>query len=415
MPDHLSVFGYDAQADWSEGDCACPEPERVGPDCDWPEQDCACPEAVSPRLAGLHAGPATATASTLTAWLHVTTRCNLRCAYCYAPPGRQEMAEATGHAAIEAVFRAARRHGFREIKLKYGGGEPALNLPLVYSLHRRAQALAARDRMALRAVLLSNGVALDDDTLRAVRDAGIRLALSLDGIGAVHDAQRGPGTFQQVAATIERAVALGLRPHLSITVTAINAGGLGEVASFALQRGLPFNLNFYREHACAFQGSSLAAQPDQLIDGVRAALTEVQEIWPVPAFTGGMLDRANCNFAHRRPCGAGHSYLAIDCQGRVARCHMDLDGAVGTVWDDDPLAAVCGVAGSWRNLDVDARQGCSACDWRYWCGGGCPLLTHRVAGRDDVPSPYCRVYRTLLPELRHLQELCLLDCSPPVA
>src|SRR5690606_38201310 len=126
-----------------------------------------------------------------------------------------------------------------------------LALPLVHDIHRRAQALAARDGLALRAVLLSNGVALDDDALLSLRDAGIRLALSLDGLGAVHDAQRGPGSFQQVADTIERAMALGLRPHLSVTVTAANVGALGDVAAFALERELPFNLNFYREHSCA--------------------------------------------------------------------------------------------------------------------------------------------------------------------
>lgn len=185
---------------------------------------------------------------TLTAWLHVTNQCNLQCSYCYVRKSDEAMDEATGRAAVEAVFRSAVRHGFRAVKLKYAGGEPALNFPLVRSLHVHAEALAEHHGLELREVLLSNGVALSGAIIVALRDMGIRLAISLDGVGAVHDTQRGAGTFAQVAQSVDRATALGLQPHLSITVTAQNVDGLPDVVAYALDRDLPFNLNFYREH-----------------------------------------------------------------------------------------------------------------------------------------------------------------------
>ena len=352
----------------------------------------------------------------LTAWLHTTDRCNLQCTYCYAATGKRDMDEATGLAAVEAMFRSAARHGFRAVKLKYAGGEPTLNFPFVCSLHVQAQTLAARyGDLELHEVLLSNGVALTDSTMLALRDMGIRLAVSLDGIGEVHDAQRGAGTFTKVSRSIERAIGLGLRPHISVTITAQNAGSLGEVINYTLERSLPLNLNFYREHSCTLQGRHLMADTEHLISGLREALSQVKQHLSGQIITGGLLDRANLGYPHTRPCGAGQNYVAIDPLGNLARCHMELDKTVGSIWREDPLRAVRTSADEWRNQEVDAKQGCTDCTWRYYCAGGCPLLAHRLMGQDDEPSPYCSVYRTLLPELLHLEGLRLLRRGPPAA
>jgi len=48
-------------------------------------------------------------ASTLTAWLHVTNDCNLRCPYCYVSKSRDEMTEGVGLAAVERVIASAAR------------------------------------------------------------------------------------------------------------------------------------------------------------------------------------------------------------------------------------------------------------------------------------------------------------------
>ncbi len=343
---------------------------------------------------------------TLTAWLHVTNQCNLRCTYCYVRKSNEAMDETTGRAAVKAVFESAQRHDFRAVKLKYAGGEPTLNFSLVRSLHLHAQMLAERQGLELRQVLLSNGVALSNATLAELRDMGMRLAISLDGVGAAHDAQRGAGTFDRTTRSIDRAIALGLQPHLSITITAQNANNLRDVVAYALDRDLPFNLNFYREHNCAAPGIGL--ENNRLIQGVRAALALIEERLPRQGFINGLIDRANFGYPHNRPCGVGQSYVVIDHQGRVARCQMELEHTVGDVWDDDLLTIVRPPESGFRNLKVDARGECGACVWRYWCAGGCPLLTYRLTGRNDLQSPYCEVYRALFPEALRLEGLRLL-------
>ncbi|MBM4428747.1 MAG: radical SAM protein [Chloroflexi bacterium] len=348
--------------------------------------------------------PPQAAAGTLTAWLHITNACNLRCIYCYVQKTQEEMDEATGHAAIEAIFRSAMRHGFLTVKIKYAGGEPTLNFPLIRILHEQACKLAQSTGLKLQEVVLSNGVALTDEMLVFMQQEGMRLSISLDGIGLAHDKQRafanGHSSFEHVVRNIALALACGLLPHLSITVTRQNVADVARVVEFALGRDLLFNLNFYR-------GEERAGDAD-LIAAIREAFAVIEAKLPRYSLATSLLDRAGFAQPHSWACGAGHSYLVIDQHGRVGCCQMDMDHPVGHVWMDDPLLAVQSAETGFRNVPADARENCADCSWRYWCAGGCPLLTHWLTGRSDIGSPYCDVYRALYPDLLRLEGLRIM-------
>lgn len=356
---------------------------------------------------GRAAEPRFPTSEVLTAWLHVTQRCNLHCTYCYAPRGDKSMDVTTGRAAVDAVFRSALRQGFSAVKLKYAGGEPALNFPTVRSIHSYAQRKAAKAGLVLHEVMLSNAIALSRDMLTWMRDASIRLAVSLDGVGGAHNVHRagssGKGSYSRVVQSIDRAIGIGLRPHLSITVTASNVQALPEVVNFALDRELLFNFNFVRPSRTA---TSLAASPRALIDGLRDALAVIEARLPSYRLIDGLLDRCAMTLPHTSACGAGSSYLVVGPDGGIARCHMEMERRVTSVLERDPLQEV--KARTEAFLSVDERQSCRECLWRYWCAGGCPLLAQQRTNATGGPSPYCEVYRALLPGLLHLEGLRLL-------
>ncbi len=349
----------------------------------------------------------------LTLWLHLTTRCNLRCAYCYAPRGETDMPVAVGTAAVDGALRSAQARGFASIKIKYAGGEPTLNLPTLRAVHEYARWRAAETGLELREVVLTNGTTLTRPLLQWLRDEGIRLSISLDGIGSAHDRQRamdGDGSFALVAGGVERALSLGLTPHLSITITAHNVDGLEGVVAFALERGLPFNLNFVRPVPGR---PDLSPELERLITALQAVIRHLQSATSnLPSAICNLLDRCDFSTPHRYPCGAGHSYMVVGPRGEVARCHMDIARAVGSVWEEDPLAAVRRGDG-FRNPPVEEKESCRECSWRYVCAGGCPLTARQVTGREDRPSPYCAVYRAILPELLRLEGLRILESHRP--
>lgn len=354
---------------------------------------------------------------TLLAWLHVTNACNLRCVYCYINKTGEAMTETTGKAAIDAIFRSAVQHGFQAVKLKYTGGEATLNFALIKTLHTYAHELAGQTGLELQEVILSNGVAFGNPMLDFIRSEKMRLMISLDGIGAEHDAQRifinGRGSYDQVARGIDRAIERGVRPHLSITVTGRSTDGIAKAVAFALDRDLLFNLNFYRDHDPQRSSADLRAEDERLIAAMRAAFAVIEARLPRQSLIGALVDRASFGTPHTRSCGAGHDYLVIGHNGGVAQCQMEIERPITDVFAQDPLAVVRTTTMGFQNLSVEEKEGCRECQWRYWCAGGCSLLTYRVTGRSDVKSPYCHVYKALYPEVLRLEGLRLLKWQAP--
>jgi uncharacterized protein len=352
---------------------------------------------------------------TLTAWLHVTNACNLRCTYCYLHKTNSAMSEAVGRSAIESVFRSASRHQFHTVKLKYAGGEATLNFALVMKLHAYAKVLALESGLQLSEVILSNGVGLTGFMIDCMRSENVRLMISIDGIGASHDAQRmfgnGTGSFTQVSRSIDRALMGGLSPHLSITVTDHNVESLAEAVSFAIDRDLLFNINFFRENECAPSYDNLRASEAKLVSGIRRALAVIEARLPRYSLIGALVDRSSFSGPHNHACGAGNSYLVIDEGGGVARCQMEIERTVASVFVEDPLLAVSDVHEGFQNISVSDKEGCRDCEWRYSCAGGCPLLTFKATGRNDVKSPNCNIYKALYPEVLRLEGLRLLKWS----
>jgi uncharacterized protein len=371
------------------------------------------------HAAGRAPAPAFKESRVLTAWLHVTNACNLRCPYCYVHKSDEGMDEATGRAAVRAVMRSAVEHGFRAVKLKYAGGEASLNHGLMLGLHAFAKDLAADSGLGLQATLLSNGVALRRGLIETLKAEGVRVMISLDGVGAMHDAQRptvaGRPSFHLVERTIAQLQEQGLAPHLSITITQRNAGGVAEAVRFALERGLTFSLNFFRDNDCAATFSDLQFEEQGMISGLLEAFGVIEELLPRWSVLGSVLDRGQLMEPRQRSCGVGQDYVVIDQRGGVAKCHMEIERTLGDVFADDPLQLVRRDATSALNLLVDEKEGCRDCTWRYWCSGGCTVATFRATGRYDVKSPNCNIYKAIYPEALRLEGLRLLKHAVPPA
>lgn len=348
------------------------------------------------------------TPEVLTAWLHITNACNLDCSYCYVRKSSASMSEATGLDAIKKIFQTAQKRQFKGVKIKYAGGEPTLQFHLLQKLSDQARLLSEKSGLYLQQVILSNGVHISLENAEWIIKNNIRLMISLDGVGEVHNQMRpyqnGKGSFQAVSQTIDQVLLPnGMMPMLSITLTQQNAAGAADTVRWALERDLPVSLNFYR-HKPDF-AQDLAAEENALIAGMLAAYNVYEEMLPSRPFLNGLLDRVQAG-EHHHTCGVGLSYLVIGHTGALAQCQMLLDKPVSFTLTDDLLAQV--QAGPLHNLPINQKEDCRSCVYRYRCTGGCPLESHRASGRWDAPSPNCRIYKTLLPHALRLEGLRLL-------
>ena len=353
--------------------------------------------------------------SILTAWLHVTNACNLRCPYCYLHKTPESMELAHGKLSIESIFRSATSNNFKRVKIKYSGGEATLKTKTVFALHQYADELAQRHDLQLDGVILSNGVAYTPRLVDEIKQSGLRLMISLDGVGKVHDVQRpfpsGKGSFSHIERSLGLLQEADITPFISITITNRNLHGLADTVRYVLGRKLPFSLNFFRENDCADPFSDLSYSDDEIISAMEDAFAVIENDLPPYSLMGSILDRANLSAPHERPCGVGQNYLVIDQNGKVAKCHMEIEHSITDISVSDPLAIVRADTIHLQNPSVDEKEGCRDCEWKYWCAGGCPALTYRATGRFDVKSPNCNIYKALFPAVLRLEALRLLKYS----
>lgn len=361
-----------------------------------------------------------AESSTLSAWLHITNACNLRCSYCYISKSSDSMEQETSKRVVDAVIRSALHHGYQGVHLKYAGGEAALKMPQVLAIHDYARQQAREHGLQLSATLLSNGTIMTQRMVKQLKERRIHVTLSLDGIGAAHDRQRPyinglEGSFSMVERTISRLLENGLRPSINVTVSRWNVTDLPTLLSYILERDLHFKLSYYRENDCSSSLADLQFSEGQMIDGMRAAFTYIEQHLPRRRIVNSLIDKGNMGTPHHYTCGIGRNYLVINQRGEVAKCQADITRVVTTIQADDPLQEIRDERSGMQAIDVDEKEGCRTCTWRYWCGGGCPLVTYRMTGRNDIRSPNCAIYKALFPEAVRLEALRLLAYETPVS
>lgn len=352
---------------------------------------------------------------TLTVWMHVTNACNLDCPYCYVKKSSASMDDQTGRGALDRIFSSAQKHSYRHVKLKYAGGESTLHFKLIQDLHNYAARLSEQTGIEVKEVVLSNGVRFNEEMAQWLKQNKIKLMISLDGVGKAHDRYRrshnGQGTFERVAHTIDEILLpIGLKPDISMTITAQNAAGAADLVQWAMiDRELPLTLNFYRENKLSSSVEDLKIEEDTIIEGMLAAYQVIEDHLPTRPFLNGLLDRAQAQ-AHTHTCGVAKNYFVVTHTGQFAQCHMQLDqGQAFSGLSDDVVAQAA--EGRLQNPHVDVKSDCQTCEFRYRCTGGCPLETFRLTRRWDVKSPHCRIYKAVLPDAFRLEGLRLLKVN----
>ena len=170
--------------------------------------------------------------------LFPTTRCNLRCIYCYANAGERqlEMPWEVARAAIELVIENARAVSRDDFIVGFhGGGEPTV----AWGLVRRATLYARRRGRELgldvKIHCASNGV-LSPAQRAFVIDNLTGMNISLDGPADIQNRQRplanGRGSFDRVVETIRQFQQAGFPYGIRVTLTESGGPRLSEIVRF---------------------------------------------------------------------------------------------------------------------------------------------------------------------------------------
>ncbi len=306
----------------------------------------------------------------------VTSRCNLRCAFCYGAcscngrpaGGGGEMTAGEVERVLASIIRQA-----RVPSVSFTGGEPALR-PDLCRLVGYARGLG------LRVNLITNGTLITTALARDLAAAGLDSAqVSLERVTpASHDAMTGVrGSFAATLAGVARLMACGIPVHTNTTLNRRNLDDCRQMPRFIREElGLGrFSMNLVIPSGTALVHEELLVRYREvgpLLEGIleESRRLGIELMWysptPLCLFNPILHDLGN------KGCGACDGLLSVDCQGNVLPCSSCAD-PVGNLLRSD----FAGIWGSPRatayRLKRLAHPQCRECDSFAACHGACPL------------------------------------------
>lgn len=315
------------------------------------------------------------------AYLHVTQRCNLSCRFCYSEDdGRNRLPDPTIDELCCAIELLA---ALGCARLVISGGEPFLRDDLAdIARHARASGIS-------NIIVLTNGLLVEEKNVRPLAGAVSCVAVAFDGISAQSTAHlRRTQNYDRLIAAVRTIGDAGIEPRILPTLHARNLSDMARYQELARELNATLSYSLLTAAACDLEEFALDDQQLREL-GSRSAGNG--------ALVGDSLDERAPSLRVRRSCGAGARTLSIGADGTIYPCQMlhNRRFAMVNAFGDNPAAmAESPVAKTFRELRVDSFEGCSSCDVRHLCGGGCRARAFLSTGSLTRRDPYCELSRS---------------------
>ena len=334
--------------------------------------------------------------------LELTSRCNLRCSYCYHFDSSS--ADCGDLPTTEWLQFFDELQSLKVFTVILSGGEPFIR-PDIFDIIEKCAASKIRYTLLTNATLISAEYA---KRLAAIGRCNV-LQVSLDGVGAVNDEARGKGSFDAAVKGIRNLMDAGLKVYPRLTYSHHNVGRLEETADFMFKElGVK---SFGTNGATVFSDNKKDKQAVELsIREYAAAMREHQLVlkkYPgrIAAMSGPMASlRTWSNMLKAKRdniqvvCGGCHATCTIVYQamsvrpdGAMLACTSFPEHVLGYI-NKDKIADV------WRNNEfinelralrrkpLSDYEYCRDCEYRPWCAGGCPAVALQY---NDGTRPSC--------------------------
>lgn len=330
--------------------------------------------------------------------LHVSHDCNLRCKYCFADEGayhsvRETMSFEVAKSAIDFLLENS---GNRKVlEVDFFGGEPLMNFDVVKRTVYYAKAEAEKRGKRFLFTTTTNGLLLDDETIRFFNEEMENVVLSLDGRKEVHDAVRktvnGKGSFDAVIEKIKKFVRCRGDKHYYVrgTFTAKNLDfskdvlfladeGFDSISVEPVVTDIP-ELQIREEHL-----PQIEREYEALCDEYVKREAEGKGFY---FFHFNIdLEGGPCLSKRVSACGAGNEYFSVVPNGDIYPCHQfagDRKWRMGNVTegrlDGD-------IRKQFAQSCLFTRKKCGDCFAKFICSGGCNANNYHYNG--DIDTPY---------------------------
>lgn len=347
--------------------------------------------------------------------LHSTDRCSLNCSYCYANANSSNR-DMPIQVAIKGIKRVVETEPTHPIKIEFHGGEPTLNLDLIFSATEYASRFYQENGKPLfNYGIQSNGLFFPKELLRLLKEKRFSVGISLDGPEEFHDKYRRKpskeGSFKEVVETIRELNSRKINFGTICVVTSEEV--LKHYPSFMVERGLPFvkfnpyfaNQGRARETPNINQGlyaEEMLALADRLVELNRNSRRKYT-VGNIATLMRNILSPARDYMCLRFPCGAGISMIGIGIEGEVYPCE-EMNGKeelqIGNIYRD-PLAKILSHPVNRRigERKLEDIADCKDCFARNVCEVSCANKSYIQSKDFNSKTSLCDYYKTIVPEL----------------
>jgi uncharacterized protein len=370
-------------------------------------------------------------ASQLRVTVLTTLQCNFACDYCFQGDHGDynktaaKMSLETSARVSDWIERELDRLGSESLVLTFFGGEPLLNLPVVYAMAERAWLATEARGIELYINVITNGLLLTPDVVDRLKPFGLNgVKITLDGDKDTHNRMRplrgGQGTFDRIIENIRRVA----------DKCAVSIGGNFDASS---ADSYPALLDFLKAQDFAGSIRKVAFKPiirDQPapkgilpLMPVNAAGKPLNGTCMTSAGTGSSICDT-CHFVDEkmsflREETKAHGFKTMDGV-HMGPCEIHKEHA-HTIGPDGSLYACPGFTGeatlstghidgredSWRTTarerfqKLAAWHDCGDCAFIPVCAGGCSVASHSELGDMNVPTCHKASFESALISLAH--------------
>ena len=344
-------------------------------------------------------------------WIDVTNQCNFRCTYCYIDRKKEVIDPDRFMSLFDKLMTLKNDYPFKEIVLVLAGGEPLLYFEVFKKLIKTIQTLQQKysERVKFQTIVITNGSLLTEEKAVFLRKNGIRVAISLDGIGEYNNKTRkfidGSGTFKYVLKGLEIAKKNNILSNVITTVSSKNINHLPQLVSFLLSKEVGFQLQFYKK-TTQFCLDEAVVFDKKAIDSYLKTIKVVYDYYDSKPKSKKRLSiflesSKALFFTSEYSCAAGYNYFTI-----TQNCELKVCPASNIKIPFDKVANFISVLREknkkFIQYSVNSNPICKKCLWKYACKGGCKMEKF-VAGTTKSTPNICSFYKKMLPYLIKLE------------
>jgi uncharacterized protein len=373
-----------------------------------------------------------------TSELHITLlttlQCNFACDYCFQGDHgdynkfAEKMTLETAQRVGEWIERELDRVHPEKLTLQFFGGEPLLNLPVLYYLSERLFASAGARGVEMRITIITNGLLMTRELVDRLLPFGLRgIKITLDGDRDTHNRMRplrgGQGTFDRIVENMRQ-----VADRVAIAI----GGNFDETSADSF----PALLDFLKAQDFADKLVGVNFKP--VVREVPAAAKPKGMLTLTPVSSDGKPLGGSCMTAAGEASGAACGSCNLTDQMTVLRdetkrrgfpgpdgvhggpCHVHMKHA-HTIGTDGSLYACAGFTGdktqsvghiddrreAWRESALARFERlhpwseCGDCAFIPVCAGGCVASSHMQLGDMNLPTCHKRSFESAVISLAH--------------